>query len=396
MPTLQTSSLPSNDMFTLRRLSALGFALAAAFSSAGAQAVGPTPPVTPQFDFSGVIYGNFQYPTDSASKAATGTKSPDKFNLERVYLNFRMPAGDHGSVRVTTDVLNTTAGGYYAGWTVRLKYAYFQYNWSPAFLTRVGMLHTVLIDHEEGFWPRWIAQAAVEKAGFFSSADAGIAGLYTMQNKWGEVYATITNGSGYASGETDRFKDVAGRVSLTPLSKSTGLLKTWTISPWYYKGFSASAQPAVFTDGLKKDRYGLFTGIRDRRVTAGLEFAQRIEGVEAITAGPPPVQTVTDRKGRLLDGFVVLRPMELANSAQKSPFGIVARYDQFKPNTASTTVPDAENKSVIVGAFWDLNQRASFSLDYQGTTSSGYDPNNAVPPTPPKSSTIFSHFTVSF
>src|SRR5689334_21035788 len=111
-------------MSTLRRLSALCLALAAAVSSVRAQAVGPQPAVTPQLDFSGVNDGNYQFQTDSASTAATGAKAPNKFNIERVYLNFRMPAGDHGAIRVTTDVLNTTAGGYYAGWTVRLKYAY--------------------------------------------------------------------------------------------------------------------------------------------------------------------------------------------------------------------------------------------------------------------------------
>jgi len=71
----------------------------------------------------------------------------------------------------------------------------------------------------------------------------------------------------------------------------------------------------------------------------------------------------------------------------------VARYDIFKPNTASTTQPDAENKSLIFGAFWDLNQRASFSLDYQATSSSNYVP---VAGTPPDAKSIFAHWTVAF
>jgi hypothetical protein len=383
-------------MFTTRRLSAFGLVLATAISSvAGAQAVGPVTPATPQLDFSGVVYGNYQMRTDSASKAATGTKAPNKFDVERVYLTFRMPAGDHGAIRVTTDIFNNANGNYYNGWTARLKYAYFQYAWSPNFFTRVGMLHTVVVDHEETFWPRWISQVALEKAGFFSSADLGVAGQYTLSNKWGEVYATITNGPGYSQSETDRFKDFSARLSLTPMAKSTGMFKTWTITPWYYKGSTASTQPAVFTDGLTRDRYGIFTGIKEHRLAAGLEWAQRTEGVETISAGP--TQTVADRTGRLIDAFAVVRPMELSNPAQKSPFAVVARYDMFKPNTASgSATTDAANKSLILGVFYDLNQRASFSLDYQGTTFSGYDPNNAVPPTPPKASTIFAHWTVSF
>jgi hypothetical protein len=379
-------------MFMLRRLSAIALTLAAALPcGARAQAVGPTPPVTPALDFSGVIYGNYKFQTDSASKAPFGQKAPNKFDVERVYLTFRMPAGDHGAIRVTTDIFNNANDAYYNGWTARLKYAYFQYAWNPNFLTRIGMLHTVMIDHQETFWPRWISQVALEKAAFFSSADVGLAGLYTLSNKWGEVYATITNGGGYTQSEKDRFKDFAARLSLTPMGNSTGLLKTLTITPWFYKGATASAQPANFTDALKRDRYGIFAGLKDRRLTAGLEWAQRTEGVETIAAGP--TQTVADRKGRLIDLFAVVRPMEWANPAQKSKLGLVARYDIFKLNTASTTQPDAENKSMILGAFWDLNQRASFSLDYQGTTSSGFVP---AAGTPPKASTIFAHWTVGF
>lgn len=378
-----------------RKLCAFALALATALPAVTtAQNPAPAPAAaTPGFDFSGVILGNFQMRTDSAAKAAFGQKAPNKFDVERVYLTFRMPTGDHGSMRVTTDILNNANGNYYNGWSVRLKYAYFQYAWTPNFLTRIGMLHTVLIDHEEGFWARWISQTSVERAGFFSSADAGIAGQYTLANKMGEIYATITNGPGYGQSETDRFKDFAARLSLTPLGKSTGLLRTWTISPWFYKGATASAQPATFTDGLKRDRYGIFTGLKDRRLSAGLEWAQRTEGVETITAGPPASQTVADRKGRLIDGFAIVRPGEWANPKQKSPFGLLARYDIFKVNTASTTQPDAENKTLIAGVFYDLNQRASFSLDYQGVTSSGY-----VPPagTPPDAKTIFAHWTVSF
>jgi len=356
----------------------------------------PAPAPALPFEFSGVIYANYQY------GGAKGNRGVNRFDVERAYLNFRASPGEHFAIRVTTDLYqqrDTTRDQYYRGWAIRAKYAYAQYDFIRGIgdelkaNVRVGLLHTVVIDHEETFWPRWISQVALERAGFFSSSDVGVAGLYTMNNKWGEVYATITNGSGYSSSETDRFKDFAARVSLTPFGRDSGLLRTFTITPWYYKGASASTQPATFTDGLKKDRYGIFAGLKDRRLTAGLEWAQRNEDVETITAGPPPTQAIADRKGQLIDAFGVVRPMEWATPGKKSPLGLIARYDMFKPNTASTTQPDAVNKSLIVGAFWDVNQRASFSIDYQGTTSSDYVP---VAGTPPKSSTIFAHWMVAF
>src|SRR5205814_1216510 len=105
--------------------------------------------------------------------------------------------------------------------------------------------------------PRSLAQVAVERDGFFSSSDAGAAGLLTLGNKWGEIYGTLTNGPGYTSFEKDRFKDIALRLSLTPFAdhgqQSAGpapagatpsaapspagvILKTFNITPWFYKG----------------------------------------------------------------------------------------------------------------------------------------------------------------
>ena len=66
--------------------------------------VKPAPPATTvsiPIDFSGVIYANYQYRGDK------GAPNPsNKFDLERVYLTFRMPAGDRASIRVTTDVFS--------------------------------------------------------------------------------------------------------------------------------------------------------------------------------------------------------------------------------------------------------------------------------------------------
>src|SRR3569833_2938004 len=119
----------------------------------------PAPPKTPQLDFSGVVFGNYQYHTDAASK------DQNKFDVERAYLTFKMPAGDRASIRVTGDLFQQTASGneaYYKGWVFRAKYAYLQYDYLKAAtpadwnaVARIGLVHTMFIDHEENFWPRW-------------------------------------------------------------------------------------------------------------------------------------------------------------------------------------------------------------------------------------------------
>ena len=225
----------------------------------------------PPIDFSGVIYSNFQYRTDSRAKDF------NKFDIERIYLTFRMPAGDRAAIRVTTDVFqqqNTPADAYYAGWAVRIKYGYLQYNYltgKPTDFTavaRMGLLHTVVVDHLEQFWPRWIAQTDLERAGLNTSADAGAATQLTLPNRWGEIYGAVTNGPGYTSRELDRFKDPQVRLTLTPLANGgSRMLTTWAISPWYYKGEVASrfvaggvGQVGPVGTGLKRDRWGIFVG----------------------------------------------------------------------------------------------------------------------------------------
>src|SRR5687768_7772201 len=63
----------------------------------------PAPPAkTPQLDFSGIIFANWNYRTDR------GARAQNRFDVERAYLTFRMPVGDRSSVRITADVFQQT------------------------------------------------------------------------------------------------------------------------------------------------------------------------------------------------------------------------------------------------------------------------------------------------
>lgn len=337
----------------------------------------PAAATAPAINFSGVLYANFQYRGDEGSAKAT-----NKFDLERAYLTFRMPAGDRASVRITADVFQQGATGsdsFYRGWVVRAKYAYLQYDflrrasWNG--LARGGLLHTVVIEHVETFWPRWISITPVERAGFFSSADAGIAGLVALPGKWGEVYATITNGPGYTSRETDRFKDYAGRISLTPMGTSDNkLLSTLTLTAWTYRGAIASSfvaggagQVGPVGSSLPRNRSGIFAGLRDPRITIGADYATRKDGSEtgANTVLSPRVPS--DSTGRLISGFTILRPFQLLNEKSTTPLGLVARWDRFKPKRETAPYSNV----VIAGVIWDVNKRTSLSLDYQEQTPHG-------------------------
>jgi hypothetical protein len=338
----------------------------------------PPPPaatVSIPVDFSGVIYANFQYRGDAGA-----AKSTNKFDLERAYLTFRMPAGDRASIRITADVFQQATppnDAFYRGWVVRAKYAYLQYDYLKSAtgwngLVRGGLLHNVVIDHVESFWPRWISQSPVERAGFFSSSDAGVATQLSFPNKFGELYAEIVNGPGYTSRETDRFKDYAARLSLTPFSGSSNkVIKTFALTGWTYVGavgsqFVAGGPGQVGTVGssLPRTRAGVFAGVRDPRLSIGAEWDTRKDGREngLNTVLSPRVEF--DSTGRLIAGFVTAKPFQLLNDKSTFPLGVVARWDRFKPNTDT----DAYINTVIGGLIWDLNKKTALSLDYQEQT----------------------------
>jgi hypothetical protein len=356
-----------------------GVLFAAVPSDARGQAAAPA------IDFSGVIWPQYRYATDNATKAANGGHAANKFDVERVYLTFRMPAGDDGSIRITTDVFNngSSCSGCYAGWSVRLKYGYFQYNFLHDIggrkglnaAARIGMIPAAVVEHIEGFWPRWISQVALERGGFFASSDVGAAAQLTMPG-WGEAYAMVVNGGGYTVAETDPYKDVAARLSITPWGTREGFLKTATISPWIYRGKTASkflttagSAGTAAADGLTRNRMGIFAGVKDRRFTAGAEWGRRTETFESGTT--LATRTAADNNGTLTSAFALIRPAELFASDPKfrSKWGVHARLDNLRlydnATVAGAQGVDAANALSILGLWYDLNQRVSFSLDMQ-------------------------------
>ncbi len=351
------------------------------------------PPTSVPLDFSGTLYTNYQYRGDAGP-----AKASNKFDVERVYLTFRVPAGERTSVRVTTDVFQQTTPGndsYYRGWVVRAKYAYLQYNylnradWKG--LARIGLLHTVFIDYDEQFWPRWIAQTPTERAGYFSSADAGIATTVTLPRKLGELYATITNGPGYTSRETDRFKDYSARLTLTPwASDAANVLRTVGVTGWIYRGATASkfatavpGEVGPIGSALDRDRWGVHGVWNDPRFTVGAEYASREEEGEAGLNTIASPRRATDSTGTLVAGYALVRPF--AGTTAGSPLSLMARFDRVTTNTDT----DWKYNIFIGGIIWDFSKRASLSLDYQENT-----PVEGAPIAATK--TYFAHFVARF
>ena len=167
---------------------------------------------------------------------------------------------------------------------------------------RIGMLHTVTIDYEELYWPRYLQQVGLEKNGFFSSSDVGIAGLATLGNRWGEIYGLVDNGPGYTSYDnpgttgqpvtSNRFKDVGLRVSLTPFANDptkNHYIRYLSISPWGYLGYNGSAFQSGGAGQVGPGTNGAITD----RVMAAMEAADASGGDSRCSCPPPPADGST-------------------------------------------------------------------------------------------------------
>ncbi len=325
----------------------------------------------PALDFSGVVFGRYEVRTDSQARAAAGGHRPSQFTVDRVYLTFRMPVGDRMSVRATTDIVQQANG-----WGVRLKYGYLQANLLQDIagrkgfnaLARVGMLHTVMIEHEETFWPRYLGPVAVERFGFFSSADLGAAAQVSLPSKLGEVYATVTNGPGYATPENDRFKDVAARLTLTPFARTPGWLSTFAISPWVYRGATASrfvnggaGQAGPIPDAMARHRWGIVAGVRDPRLTLAAHYARRTEDVEAGANSVASPRSVSSNTGELWSVHGVARVLAWQWGKNTSRLGMVGRVDRFEPTAGQA----GSVRQVIAGIQYEPTARTALALDFQ-------------------------------
>jgi hypothetical protein len=208
----------------------------------------------------------------------------------------------------------------------------------------------------------------VELNGFFQSADLGLSAHIGLPGKRGEIYATVTNGPGYASRETDRFKDAAIRLTVTPFSTQSGLLQTVALSAWGYKGAIASrfvsggaGQIGPVGEGLQRDRWGVFAGLKDRRLTLGAELAKRIDEGELGNNTAASPRAVIDSTSTLVSAFAVVRPLEIISPERRSPLAAVVRYDRARFNDETGPA----QRLIIAGVIWEITSRLSMAADYQ-------------------------------
>lgn len=174
------------------------------------------------FKIDGVLYTGYElndYDVVDRPDSNGPTSESSGFRVGRAYINVRgaVKDGEYAGwgFRITTDIARSAELGDGCGsscsedndYAVGLKYGYAQMpvpflngNFGKHYL-RLGLQHTPTVDAQAGvslqkYWDhRYVDQAATEKVGFSSSADAGLA--YIFGSDYVAFHALIGNGEGY-------------------------------------------------------------------------------------------------------------------------------------------------------------------------------------------------------
>ena len=109
----------------------------------------------------------------------------------------------------------------------------------------------------------------------------------------------------------------------------------------------------------------------------------------------------TDSTARLVDGYVLFRPVEWIDAAKRSPVSVVARFDHLTPNVNPTSPNYAGTTPaylfLLFGVSYDLTQRITVALDWQGQSREGFPaPTGTNVRATPEQSTYFFHWFATF
>ena len=186
-----------------------------------------------------------------------------------------------------------------------------------------------------------------DRNGYYPTADIGVSLAYALPGKMGELAGFILNGSGYASPETNRFKDFGLRASFSPFQNDP-LLKQLVLAGYLYKGSNLSTKSLA----LQRDRFGALAAYGYSLATLGVEYSVRRDAL----SNP---DTVTGGNALSLFGEIKAPFEDL-----KSALSLVWRYDVVEPNDDKG---GDMSRFAITGIAYKPNEKLTFVLNRQWT-----------------------------
>ncbi len=289
----------------------------------------------PKISAGGLVYGQYDY------ELGTPAKDLNSFDITRAYINIKAKFPGDVQARITPDVVRETATEptqttIYGSLVYRLKYAYLEWDnmTTPKTWIKFGQHQTPWLDFEESINRyRVRGKMFAEREGLIpGSADFGLGYLQTIPGDFGEVNASLVNGEGYASPETNKYKSGQVRLTVRPLPM-VDAAKGLRLSYFYEYGQYALNQ-------LKQLGIGMVSFENPYVVLTGQYLKSHY------------------RSGTILpvaEGYSLF-------AEARSPWGLAAigRVDYFDPNTSKGQ--DTHTRQIYGLAYWMIWKGATVGL----------------------------------
>jgi hypothetical protein len=309
-----------------------------AFAQSASPAPPPAQPPAAQPEYPIIRFGMLSYLQYNAE--VENRDGLNAFDVTRAYLNVNAQVASRVRFRFTPDIRRVTDGSLAGSLTVRVKYAFGQFDTlgRPGSWGRLGLHQTPWLDFEESV-NRYRVQGTMfsEREGLIpGSGDFGVSYFTPLPRGYGEVHAGIFNGEGFTQPEANKYKSVQARLTVRPFP-NRGLAHGFRISGFYNAGWYAEDRPR---------RLGIVMGsFEHRHLVATLQQLNATETPSAVL----PIEI--DRSGW---SFFV--------EPRQGPSGWAGllRYDSFE---ADESIADSSQHRVMAGGgYWFVWPRARVGL----------------------------------
>lgn len=180
-----------------------------------------------------------------------GAESANSSNIKRAYVTVKSKLSNYTSVRITTDIKETSA---FDGYSIILKYGYI--DWKPGFghgnlKARFGLQPTLFIDNMNKLWGRrYLEKTIGDKNSFLTTSDLGLSAIVNLgkKGKTGYVALQILNGTKYSNvEELNKNKDFGFFTLLKPFANNENLKRSRLLGQAYFGTQNVSLMPTVDT-----------------------------------------------------------------------------------------------------------------------------------------------------
>lgn len=291
----------------------------------------------------GELYSQYEYQLSDAADGA------NEFSLGRAYVTVKSKLSDFTSVRITTDLRESTimnGSKDETRYDIILKYGYL--DWSPAFAQkkmtiRFGLQPTLYIDYQNGLWGRrYLAKTATDEYKMLTSADLGASILVPLgtDGKTGTLGLSVFNGTSYTGlTEMNSQKNVNFTAYLNPLTNNEKLKNSALVGQYYTGTLNEEIPDSIKTADYKQQLAsigGLFA--YNETVDLGLDL-------NWLTKGDGPDAAETKSSAMSFHGTLYLNALSDNEASAFRTLNLFGRMDLVDPNTDL----DNDGQTEIIG-----------------------------------------------